>query len=147
VTAISLLRKPATTAYRAVRVPFALVENRLPQSSKIRAGLAAAITSVDSWIGEHGREEGTSRTEAPVPSQSPAQESAPDPWQDEEAARAAIEEAVRERQPEVGELADPDLDVAEVQAQLQAKHALEERQRAEAERSDNAAGSGTAPQA
>ena len=49
---------------------------------------------------------------------------------DTNADREAIAQAVRERQPDVGELADPDLDVAEVQAQLQAKHAIEAREEA-----------------
>jgi hypothetical protein len=64
---------------------------------------------------------------------------APAAAEDLEAEREAIAEAVRERQPDVGELADPELDVAEVQAQLQAKHAVELREE-EKQHSDGAAG-------
>jgi hypothetical protein len=41
--------------------------------------------------------------------------------------REQIAEAIRAEQPDVGELADPELDVADVQARLRAKHLVEER--------------------
>jgi hypothetical protein len=129
---LSRLRKPIGLAYQAVRGPLALVQSRLPAHSKLRAGLAAALHGADSQLGGRGSQSaGRSATPSPGSARESERQRTHDPvadaWQDEDAAREAIVEAVRERQPDVGELADPNLDVAEVQAQLQAKHALEER--------------------
>jgi hypothetical protein len=125
-----LIRKSASLAYAGFRTPLTLVENRLPENSKLRTGLHVALRTVDSSV--HGLL-GRSQPESAAPPAGGAQPSAtidtsqdaPAPTPDVEAEREAIAEAVRERQPDVGELADPELDVAEVQAQLQAKHAVE----------------------
>jgi hypothetical protein len=119
-TSISLLRKPIGLAYQAVRMPLALVESRLPQRSKVRAGLAAGLHRIDTRMAG----------EPPQAERRPETARSHDVWECEDTAREAVVEAVRDRQPDVGELADPDLDVAEVQAQLQAKHAIEERAQA-----------------
>lgn len=115
-----LIRKSATVAYVAVRTPLAVVENRLPEGSGVRGGLTRALRRVDSAVAPllHERPERSPEGRAATKPETP-------PAQDLEAEREAIAEAVRDRQPDVGELADPDLDVAEVQAQLQAKHAIE----------------------
>ena len=123
-----LLRKSATIAYTGVRLPLAAVENRLPQSSRVRAGLQIAIRTIDSSMAPLLK---PPADESAAPGDPAAGDSAgpgePAAAPDREAEREAIAEAVRERQPDVGELADPNLDVAEVQAELQAKHALEAR--------------------
>jgi hypothetical protein len=124
-----LLRKSAILAYAGVRTPFALVESRLPEDSKVRTGLHAALQTVDSSVQnllhKPAADSGARSPGGPRPAEQPS------PWADPDAEREAIAEAVRERQADVGELADPDLDVADVQAQLQAKHALEEREEAQ----------------
>lgn len=120
--ATPLIRKSASLAYAGIRMPFAVVESRLPESSGIRTGLHAALQTVD--VSVH-------QLLHPSSAESDAGASAQAvPSHDDGAEREAIAEAVRERQPDVGELADPDLDVAEVQAQLQAKHAVEAREEA-----------------
>jgi hypothetical protein len=120
-----LIRKSASVAYAGIRTPFALVENKLPESSKARVGLHAVLRTLDTSVAGLLREPVT-ESAAPAGDAAPATEPAPGP--DLEAEREAIAEAVRESQPDVGELADPDLDVADVQAQLQAKHTIEERE-------------------
>ncbi|MDT4916666.1 MAG: hypothetical protein QOH89_1366 [Pseudonocardiales bacterium] len=127
-TVSPLIQKSASIAYAGIRMPLAALEHRMPESSRVRTGLHAALQTIDSSVGHllhrqpeesvAGQSDGPDATTEHVPSQ------------DVEAEREAIVEAVRERQPDVGELADPDLDVAEVQAQLQAKHAIELREEA-----------------
>jgi hypothetical protein len=124
VTVTSLIRKSASRAYAGIRMPFALVENGLPERSKVRIGLHAALEKLDSAVGQLLRGSPTESAQPDDSSGTSAAATSPDV----EAEREAIVEAVRERQPDVGELADPDLDVAEVQAQLQAKHAIQERE-------------------
>jgi hypothetical protein len=116
-------------------MPFAVLASRLPESSKIRGGLHAALRTADATVGQLVRQppqasDGRQRHDPGRAETVPAS--------DTDAEREAIAEAVRERQPNVGELADPDLDVAEVQAQLQAKHAIEMRE--ENEQSPDATG-------
>lgn len=124
-----LIRKSASRAYAGLRIPFAVVESRLPESSRVRSGLHAALRTMDSSLGRLTRPPAEESEPRPGRTTQPAEPAAP--AQEIEAEREAIAEAVRERQPDVGELADPNLDVAEVQAQLQAKHAVEERVEAE----------------
>ena len=38
-----LIHKSATGAYAGIRLPFVLIENRLPESSKVRTGLHTAL--------------------------------------------------------------------------------------------------------
>jgi hypothetical protein len=123
-----LIRKSASTAYAGIRMPFAVIENRLPGSSRVRAGLHAALHRIDSSI-EHLLHQQPKESVAGQGDSSGVM-TEDIPAQDIEADREAIVEAVREHQPDVGELADPDLDVSEVQAQLQAKHAIELREEA-----------------
>jgi hypothetical protein len=129
VVVTALIRKSANLAYTGIHTPFVMLENRLPEGSRVRAGLHAALQVVDSSVEQvlH-RLDGQSAARS-TPSAAGAAEAPPS--QDREAEREAIEEAVRERQPNVGELADRDLDVAEVQAHLQAKHAIETREEVE----------------
>lgn len=144
-TPLSLLRRPATFAYGAVRTPLALIESRLPDSSRLRAGLGTALRGADAWLdGEAPRIDPQPRNSAQVAPE-PAHDAAADPWQDGEAVREAIVDDVRERQPDVGELADPDLDVAEVQAQLRAKHAVAEHESAESTHSTETAATDSGP--
>lgn len=112
-----LLRKSATIAYTGVRLPLAAAEHRLPERSRIRAGLHVAIKTIDSSVAPLLQPPADDFSGTPEPAASP----------DRDAEREAVAEAIREQQPDVGELADPNLDVAEVQAELQAKHALEAR--------------------
>jgi hypothetical protein len=121
-----LVRKSASLAYTGIRTPFALMENQLPESSRLRTGLHAVLETVDSSV-EQLLHLLAGESDAPR-SDSAAGTAEPVASQDDEAEREAIAEAVRERQPDVGELADPDLDVADVQAELQAKHAIEARE-------------------
>jgi hypothetical protein len=107
-------------------MPFALVESRLPESSKVRTGLHAVLETADSSV-EQLLDLLTGESDA-RPGNSDATTAGGLSAHDEDVEREAIAEAVRERQPDVGELADPDLDVAEVQARLQAKHAVEARE-------------------
>jgi hypothetical protein len=135
VIANPLLRKSATVAYAAIRTPLALVENRLPESSGVRTGLQRALHTLDTSVAPLLHQQPEPRAErrdgsAPPPAATPPAT----PAQDIQAEQEAIAEAVRERQPDVGELADPNLDVAEVQARLQAKHAVELRLEAEENR-------------
>jgi hypothetical protein len=118
-----LVRKSASFAYTTIRTPFALVESRLPESSRVRTGLHAALETADSSV-EQLLQLLAGESDA-RPSDGAAEEVSS---QERDAEREAIAEAVRERQPDVGELADPELDVAEVQAELQAKHAIEARE-------------------
>ena len=123
-----LVRKSASLAYTGMRRPFALVEERLPEGSRVRTGLHVALETVDSSVeqllhllaGESDPHASDSSAATPEPE--------PVPSHDSDAERDAIAEAVREHQANVGELADPDLDVADVQAELQAKHAIEARE-------------------
>lgn len=124
-----LIRKSANFAYAGIRMPFALVENRLPENSRVRTGLQTALRTIDSSVGQLLREPGEGSGTQPSSGAHAATEDMLS--KDTLAEREAIAEAVRERQANVGELADPDLDVAEVQAQLQAKHAVEARLEAE----------------
>lgn len=117
-----LIRKSASLAYAGIRLPFSVVESRLPERSGIRTGLHAVLQTVDSSLQQRLQ---PSSAESVADARAQAV-----PSDDDDAEREAIAEAVRERQPDVGELADPDLDVAEVQAQLQAKHAIETREEA-----------------
>jgi hypothetical protein len=121
VIASPFIRKSASFAYAGIRVPFALVESRLPESSRIRTGLHAALQAVDASVEQL-------LNPAPAAAERDAGPAAASP--DLDAEREAVAEAVREQQPDVGELADPELDVAEVQARLQAKHAIEARDEA-----------------
>jgi hypothetical protein len=136
-----------------MRTPLALVESRLPENSKVRTGLHAALRTVDSSVHALLREPEQESAMPPSRPTAPT-DTSPDPAtratadtspdapaaaEDLEAEREAIAEAVRERQPDVGELADPELDVAEVQAQLQAKHAVELREE-EKQHSEGGAG-------
>lgn len=126
-----LIRKSAGVAYTGLRTPFALVENRLPERSKARVGLHAVLQTIDTSVAGLLREPVTEPVAPPSEAPRATEADAPaDPDADLEAEREAVAQAVRERQPDVGELADPDLDVAEVQAQLQAKHAIEAREEA-----------------
>jgi hypothetical protein len=124
-----LLRKSATVAYVAVRTPLAMAENRLPEGSGVRGGLHRALRTIDSAVAPLLHEQPKRSPE--LPNRHAATKPATASAQELAAEREAIAEAVRERQPDVGELADPDLDVAEVQAELQAKHAVELRLEAE----------------
>lgn len=119
-----LIRRSASFAYAGVRTPFAVLESRLPESSRVRTGLHTALQTIDSSVEQLLHEPGGESRARLTRSLDAAL------WEDSDAERDAIADAVRERQPNVGELADPELDVAEVQAQLQAKHAVEAREEA-----------------
>jgi hypothetical protein len=123
-----LIQKSASRAYAGIRMPFAVVENRLPESSRVRTGLHVALQTVDSSVRHLLHQPQGQSGERSSEASTPTGETFAAP--DIAAEREAIAQAVRERQPDVGELADPDLDVAEVQAQLQAKHAIEAREEA-----------------
>jgi hypothetical protein len=123
-----LIRKSASIAYAGIRMPLALVENRLPEDSRVRNGIHGALMTIDSSVGQLLHPARNAPSPRPDRNRDTAPDTAPDAAPDLAAEREAIFEAVRENQPTVGELADPDLDVADVQAQLQAKHALEERE-------------------
>jgi hypothetical protein len=122
-----LVRKSASFAYTTIRTPFALVENRLPESSRVRTGLRVALETADSSV-EQLLQLLTGESDARPSDATVDRVSSQVSSQDSDADREAIAEAVRERQPDVGELADPELDVADVQAELQAKHAIEARE-------------------
>ena len=111
-----LIRKSVSITYRGVRTPLVAAVSRLPHGSRVRTGLHAVLQTVDARLNRTREPDRAGATRS--------NRAASAPTENAEAERAAVAAAVRERQPDEGELADPEL--AEVQAQLQAKHAVEE---------------------
>jgi hypothetical protein len=107
-----VLRKFVEFEYAAVRTPLALLDRRVPEESAVHRVLDRGLAGLDSLVAGLLAE----------PAVTPAVD-------DDELAseREQIAEAIRAEQAEVGELADPELDVADVQAKLRAKHIVEER--------------------
>jgi hypothetical protein len=133
-----VLRKMVEFEYAAVRTPLALLDRRLPESSPVHHVLERGLTGLDGFVAGLLATPADAAPRDAAPTESPARHAAPDdasardeaadPTLEEfEQEREQIAEAIRAEQPDVGELADPDLDVAEVQAQLRAKHLIEER--------------------
>jgi hypothetical protein len=130
----TLIRKAAGLGIAGLSTSLSLVESRVRPGSRAQAGLQSArhvLNSAANAIAaqaEHPEASRPQRSAPPREASTPRGEAA-EPAADLDAEREAVAEAIRERQPDVGELADPELDVAEVQAQLQAKHAIEEKRR------------------
>jgi uncharacterized membrane protein len=124
VIANSLLRRVTGLATGGIRLGVNIVSSLVEQ---VRGD--ASSSSRSSSSGEAPASSPASTVEPPPAAPSPetahrrAAAKAAKPATQQE--REAIAETIRDRQPDVGELADPDLDVAEVQAQLQAKHTVE----------------------
>lgn len=112
-----LIRKVVEVEYALVRTPLRLVERRMPDGSSMRSILGRGVHTLDEVMAGLLAE--------PYDIAARTGDDHPAKLQHD---REEIAKAVREQQPTVGELADPDLDVAEVQAQLRAKHAVEARQ-------------------
>jgi hypothetical protein len=123
VIANALIRKAVEVEYTLVRTPLAAAERRLPAGSSIRTLLDRSLHTLDELIAGLLAEPYDIAVRT-------AEDSHDEHAVQLQHDREEIAEAVRQQQPSVGELADPDLDVAEVQAQLRAKHAVEEREEA-----------------
>jgi hypothetical protein len=145
VIANPLVRKVVRTEYAMLRAPLAVVDRRvvaryLAEDSKVRISLERGLHTLDAVAGRllaekaggpstpaSGRQEARTRPAGPAGTPPPADH--PEPQEpDLEEEREQIVEHILEEQPAVGELADPDLDVAEVQAELRAKHLIQERE-------------------
>jgi hypothetical protein len=134
VTATALIRTCASAAYALTRAPFVLVDHRLPDGSVLRRR-EEPLGTLDALVRGLLDERTAQR---PDPAGPPAPDEAPPvPERDIRREQEAIAREIRRRQPDVGELADPDLDVAEVQAELEAKHIVEAREEARARGEDN----------
>jgi hypothetical protein len=108
--------------YAAVRTPLALLDRRLPANSSVHRVVGRGLSGLDGLVA------GLLTEPADYPPAQSQSVRGPGPEPEELAhERDMIAEAIRAEQPEVGELADPELDVADVQAQLRAKHLVEER--------------------
>jgi hypothetical protein len=118
VIANPLVRTIVKIEYAMLRVPLVAVDRRLPRKSKIRTSLQQCIHALDAVV------EGL-LAEPDRSAPQPAQPSAAQPAEpDVELEREQVAGMIRKEQPGTGELTDPDL--AEVQAQLRAKHIVEE---------------------
>ena len=118
-----LVRKVVRAEYTILRTPLAVVDQRVvaPRFGddsmlhiSIERGLHTLDAVADRLLGD---------STAPAPEPASAEHA-----EELEHEREQIAETILEEEPVVGERADPDLDVAEVQAQLRAKHAVEERE-------------------
>jgi hypothetical protein len=117
VIANPLIRKVVEVEYALMRTPLAAVGHRLAEGSTARAALDRSVQTLDELIA------GLLATPADLRPRAAAADHG-----DLEHDREQIADAIRAEAPEVGERADPDLDVADVQAELRAKHAVEERE-------------------
>jgi hypothetical protein len=126
------VRKVVQVEYLLARTPLVLIDRGLaarflPEDSKVRVLVERSLASLDAVAGR------LLNDPAPPPRAEEPSDGAR--AHDEEPVGAPADEVQRvteellaehEDKPVVGELADPDLDVAEVQAQLRAKHLVEE---------------------
>jgi len=125
VIANPVIRTVVEVEYAIVRLPLALIARRMPEGSLLRNALDRGLHTLD---GVMAGLLATPDTRPAHPAESvreaaPAEELAADLEEE----RAEIAATILEQEPVVGERADPNLDVAEVQAQLRAKHIVEER--------------------
>jgi hypothetical protein len=132
----TFVRKAVQVEYAILRTPLAAVSNqlgaRLADDSKIRVSVEQGLQVLDAAASRLLRPAGPARSTG---SATPAGDAAPKPQTEQPQPQPQAEEIERvaevildeqEQKPIAGELADPELDVAEVQAQLRAKHLLEE---------------------
>lgn len=121
VIANPVIRKVVQVEYSVVRTPLAVLERRMREDSPVRRALDRGLGTLDGVMAGL-----LASPDSPPPTRPPREPATDVAQQPEQIAEVA--EAILEEEPAVGERADPDLDVAEVQAQLRAKHLIEERE-------------------
>jgi hypothetical protein len=136
----SVVRKVVQVEYALVRTPLAVLDRRvltrLDEGSRIRLSFERGLQTLDAAAGRLFQAPKSAARETPDPFQTPtaAAPETPDAFAvTDPPVDVAVDEVERvadeiladqDEKPMVGELADPDLQ--EVQAQLRAKHLLEE---------------------
>lgn len=132
----TLVRKAVQVEYSILRAPLAMIDRQLAthlgDDSKVRFPFELGLDSLDAVAGRLLARPGSAQRSEAKTRQSDEQPDATtpqpvEPTLEDEVERVAeelLEE--QEQKPVAGELADPDLDVAEVQAELRAKHLLQE---------------------
>jgi hypothetical protein len=120
-----VLRTVVTAGYGAVRAPLALADRRLPRTSAVHPVIERGLRGLDGLMsgilaGPADARAAEQTAATGTESTAPDAERIAQEWEQ-------VAAAVRAEQADVGELADPNLDVADVQAELRAKHIVEER--------------------
>lgn len=136
------VRKVVQVEYLLARTPLALIDQGLAarflaEDSKVRVTVERGLASLDAVADRLLNDPVPSPQAEERPTEEPAHAEPVEVPADEVERVAEELLAEQEEKPAVGELADPELDVAEVQAQLRAKHLVEEQ--AERRRQSSAA--------